>query len=300
MSISIKDYHKKPTYDELIREAVIHPTETIKYPNRIATQLRTTPQLTRFDDESFLDMNTINSNAAKQNIQQTAVQKALQPIPRPIPAGVEQFDIADTEEAIIEQVDEAAASYERYKEKQAKKQARLVSISEEELAKPGQIDDMMASSAAAASGDIFDFTAITPIIQSYEEQTTRNLRGSSMEPRFKHRRQHSSSTIGSSSAAAEQFEDVSFEDVPFEEEEKTLITKDIKIDELQELARYRIMELNNRGSTSDHKKALELKTLMWDIEKLRAKTHVKDKTQSAITEYSSLKKKVIDILNGPL
>jgi hypothetical protein len=163
----------------------------------------------------------------------------------------------------------------------------------------------MSSSAAAAassSGDASSST-ITPIIQSYEEQTTRNLRGSSIEPRFKHRRQQSSSSVvsiagstaASSSAAAEQFEDV-----PFEEEEKTLITKDIKIDALNELARYRIMELNNRGSTSDHKKALALKTLMWDIEKLRAKTHVKDKTQSAITEYSSLKKKVIDILNGPL
>jgi hypothetical protein len=98
MSISIKDYHRKPTYDELIQEAVIHPTETIKYPNRIATQLRTTPQLTRFDDESFLDMNTINSNAAKQNIQQTAYQKAINPMTRPAKTGPEQFDIADTDE----------------------------------------------------------------------------------------------------------------------------------------------------------------------------------------------------------
>jgi hypothetical protein len=98
MSISIKDYHRKPTSDELIQEAVIHPTETIKYPNRIATQLRNTPQLTRFDDESFLDMNTINSNASKQNIQQTAYQKAINPMNRPAKTGPEQFDIADTDE----------------------------------------------------------------------------------------------------------------------------------------------------------------------------------------------------------
>jgi hypothetical protein len=38
MNITLKDYHRKPTYVELIQEAVIHPTETIKYPNRIATQ----------------------------------------------------------------------------------------------------------------------------------------------------------------------------------------------------------------------------------------------------------------------
>ena len=61
MNIALKDYHRIPTSAELIQEAFIHPTETIKYPNRIATQVRNTPQLTRFDDESFLDMSTINS-----------------------------------------------------------------------------------------------------------------------------------------------------------------------------------------------------------------------------------------------
>jgi hypothetical protein len=105
MNYGLNNYHIIPTYAELLQEAVIHPTETIKYPNIIATQLRTTPQRTRFDDESFLDMNTINSNAAKQNIQQTAVQRALQPVARLIPSGLEQFDMADTEEAIQEQVD---------------------------------------------------------------------------------------------------------------------------------------------------------------------------------------------------
>ncbi len=100
MSFSVKGYHRKPTYDELIQEAVIHPTETIKYPNRIATQLRNTPQLTRFDDESFLDMNTINSNAMKQTMQQTAVQRAMKPAAISIPTGVTQhFDMGGGEEA---------------------------------------------------------------------------------------------------------------------------------------------------------------------------------------------------------
>ena len=36
-----------------MQEAVIHPTETIQYLNTVATQLRHTPQLTRFDDELF-------------------------------------------------------------------------------------------------------------------------------------------------------------------------------------------------------------------------------------------------------
>jgi hypothetical protein len=51
LNISIKDYHIKPTYAELIQEAVINPTETIKYPTIIARQVITTPQLTIFDDE---------------------------------------------------------------------------------------------------------------------------------------------------------------------------------------------------------------------------------------------------------
>ena len=77
MKISLKDYHRIPTYAELIQEAVIHPTETIKYPHRIATQLRTTLQLTRFDNESCCsDMSTINSNGLrfKEHYNQPPVQ----------------------------------------------------------------------------------------------------------------------------------------------------------------------------------------------------------------------------------
>ena len=37
MNNSVKGYHIKPTYDELIQEAVIKPRETIKYPTIIAT-----------------------------------------------------------------------------------------------------------------------------------------------------------------------------------------------------------------------------------------------------------------------
>ena len=93
MNNSITDYHRKPTHDELIQEAIIHPAETIKYPTRIATQLRNTPQLTRFDDENVLDVNGLNSNGMKQNIHQTAVQKAMQPVANYVKKGLEHFDI---------------------------------------------------------------------------------------------------------------------------------------------------------------------------------------------------------------
>ena len=36
----------------------------------------------------------------KQNLQQTAVQRALQPVARSIPTGWEHFDMADTEATI--------------------------------------------------------------------------------------------------------------------------------------------------------------------------------------------------------
>ena len=161
MNISLKDYHRIPTYTDLIQEAVIHPTETIKYPNIIATQLRNTPQLTRFDDEIVLDISNINSSDMTQTIQQTAVQRALQPVARSIPTGLKQFYMADTEEAIQEQLDEGtvaeASTYTKFKNKRAK----LLSIVEEEQAEPGQIEDMIASSSASASG-----STITPIIQS--------------------------------------------------------------------------------------------------------------------------------------
>ena len=63
----------------------------------------------------FLDMSTITSNAMKQHIQQTAVQKELHPVARCIPTGLEQFDMAAGEEApdLQEQVDKGAASYAR-------------------------------------------------------------------------------------------------------------------------------------------------------------------------------------------
>ena len=48
--------NKQPTCDELVYETITHPTDKIGLPDRMATILRNTPQLTRFDDDSFLDL----------------------------------------------------------------------------------------------------------------------------------------------------------------------------------------------------------------------------------------------------
>ena len=104
----------------------------------------------------------------KQTMQQTALQRALQPVARTIKTGLAQFDIADTEENIQEQADDRAESFKRWEDRESRRKAKLQTIVEDELAEPGQIDAMMSSSSAPA---------ITPILQAYAEQATHHLRG---------------------------------------------------------------------------------------------------------------------------
>jgi hypothetical protein len=46
----VSNMHRVPTYEELVYEAIIHPTDKIKLPDRQATFIRNLPQMTRFDD----------------------------------------------------------------------------------------------------------------------------------------------------------------------------------------------------------------------------------------------------------
>ena len=184
MNNSIKDYHRKPTYDELIQEAIIHPTDIIKYPNRIATQLRNTPQLTRFDDEIFLDTNILNSNAMKQNLQQTALQKATQPVARYIKTGLEQFDIHDTDETIQQQADDNTADLEDLHATKKKKDETIRDRFEDALSDPTQIDEMIKSTGNLRGSS--SASSATPP-EDYKPDETKaasskskgNLRGSS-------------------------------------------------------------------------------------------------------------------------
>ena len=301
LNTSLEDYHRIPTYAEFTQEAVTHPTETIKYPNIIAAQLRNNPQLTRFDDEIVLDISSRNSKAIKKIIKQTAVQRALQSVARSVPTGLEQFDMADTEEAIQEQLDEGtvgeAASYTQHN----KKQKNLGTINEGELAKQDKIDDMVAlrdaagsgsgsgSGSAPGSGHISD-TAIVPIrprTQSYEDQTSRNLRGSIEQPRWGgHTRKHSSSTIGSAAGAEE-------------EELAAPINISTNIDVLIEAARYRISELRSRDTVADHQLVMEMRTIDSGIENLRSGSS-ESRTPQAVKLCTTLKKRLIQILNTPL
>ena len=49
--------HKRPTYEEMVRDTITHPTDKIALPDRMATQIRGLQQRTRFDDnEASLDL----------------------------------------------------------------------------------------------------------------------------------------------------------------------------------------------------------------------------------------------------
>ena len=53
-----------------------------------------------------LDVNILNSNTMKQNIQQTAVQRAMQPVARQTKTGLQHFDIHDTHKTIQQQAEQ--------------------------------------------------------------------------------------------------------------------------------------------------------------------------------------------------
>ena len=70
-------YHKKPTYDEMVKESITNPTDKIGLPDRQATQLRATPQLTRYDDESLLDLNSDNQQIIMEQLKQITLIQAV-------------------------------------------------------------------------------------------------------------------------------------------------------------------------------------------------------------------------------
>jgi hypothetical protein len=70
-------YHRKPTYAEIVKEAITNPTDKIALPDRQATQLRNTPQLTRYDDESMLDLNSDNKHIMMEQMKQIALRQQV-------------------------------------------------------------------------------------------------------------------------------------------------------------------------------------------------------------------------------
>jgi hypothetical protein len=69
--------HKVPTYDATIRDTVISPKDKIALPDRMAMQLRNSPQLTRFDDESDLNLADDHDKISKERVRAIEVNKQL-------------------------------------------------------------------------------------------------------------------------------------------------------------------------------------------------------------------------------
>jgi hypothetical protein len=74
MDFSKAIMHRKPTYEEVIRDTITHPTEKIALPDRQATQIRNLPQLTRFDDDNSLNLNEEQEKIAKERTREIEVR----------------------------------------------------------------------------------------------------------------------------------------------------------------------------------------------------------------------------------
>ena len=68
--------HRMPTYDEVIYDAVLHPTDKIRLPDRMATQLRNTHQLTRSDEvDETPDLAAEQAKIAQERLKQAALHE---------------------------------------------------------------------------------------------------------------------------------------------------------------------------------------------------------------------------------
>ena len=144
---------------------------------------------------SFVKYNLYTFKCYKPNIQHTAVQRAfLQPVARSLPTGLTQvwygrYRRSHTRTTWWRNCWRDGIVYTTQKEPQERR-----TIDKGELAKQDKIDDMAAlrdapgssSGSASGFGHISD-TAMVPTrprTQSYEDQTSRNLRGSIEQPRW--------------------------------------------------------------------------------------------------------------------
>jgi hypothetical protein len=66
--------HRKPTYEEVIRDTITHPTDKIELPDRVATQIRNLPKLIRFDDDNSLNLSEDQEKIAKERVREIAVR----------------------------------------------------------------------------------------------------------------------------------------------------------------------------------------------------------------------------------
>ena len=76
MKLNKAQMHQRPTYETLVRDTILEPKDKIALPDRAATILRKTQQLTRYDDAEFLDLEKDNEQIVKAQAQQATLTAA--------------------------------------------------------------------------------------------------------------------------------------------------------------------------------------------------------------------------------
>ena len=67
---------QRPTYETLVKDTILEPKDKIALPDRQATILRKTQQLSRYDDFEFIDLEKDHEKIAKEQAQQMNVKAA--------------------------------------------------------------------------------------------------------------------------------------------------------------------------------------------------------------------------------
>ena len=73
MKLNKAQMHQRPTYETLVKDTILEPKDKIALPDRQATILRKTQQLSRYDDAEFLDLEKDNEKIKKEQAQQAAI-----------------------------------------------------------------------------------------------------------------------------------------------------------------------------------------------------------------------------------
>ena len=76
MKLNKAQMHPRPTYETLVKDKILEPKDKIALPDRAATIIRKTQQLSRYDDAEFLDLEKDNGKIAKEQAQQNTISAA--------------------------------------------------------------------------------------------------------------------------------------------------------------------------------------------------------------------------------
>ena len=68
--LSKAQMHLRPTYETLVRDTILEPKDKIALPDRQATILRKSQQLSRYDDAEFLDLEKDNEKIKQEQTRQ--------------------------------------------------------------------------------------------------------------------------------------------------------------------------------------------------------------------------------------